>query len=321
MLQAVAALLAAATPPCDGCDVLLYSYFRTSSEALHIAYSFDGYNFTALNGNRPVLDGTAPYTSIRDPFVGRSADGSAFHVVATAGGFGVSDRIHHWTLNLTSGKPVFSAGEVPEVMKNVSGTQECWAPEWVYDEASQRYLVFWASQTPQSPDGKRIWGAWTKDFGSFSEPQRLLDPGYTVIDANAHRLSNGTHLLFFKDERDVTSGGSQKYKAVRRATSATPAGPYTEVSGLLSPHMTEGPELVEFGNPSKKKYLLYYDCFSSIGERGVSVSDDLTNFDVVNGCGGCDPSKCGVSFPDGCRHGSFTPITRSELAVLVKQWP
>eukprot|EP01062_Namystynia_karyoxenos_P039271 TRINITY_DN28565_c0_g1_i1.p1 TRINITY_DN28565_c0_g1~~TRINITY_DN28565_c0_g1_i1.p1 ORF type:complete len:356 (+),score=107.01 TRINITY_DN28565_c0_g1_i1:88-1068(+) len=325
-MRAALALAAAAAAPVhaggDANDVLLFSYFTTAQEALHLAYSFDGLNFTALNGNQPVLQGPAPYTSIRDPYIARSADGgSNFHLVATAGAFGTSDRIHHWTMTIGEKGVSFSADGLPQVMQNVSGTKECWAPEFAHDAASGKYIAFWSSETPQAPGGKRIWGSWTRDFVTFEQPQVLLDPGYTVIDATSVQLGNGSRFLFFKDERDETRGGQQLYKAVRRADAGALGGPYAHPSGLLSPHMTEGPEVAEFPNPTGKKYLLYYDCFTIPQERGVSASDDLAHFEEVGPCGGCDPSVCGVSFPAGARHGSFTRISRSELAALQRQYP
>ncbi len=38
--------------------MFVMSYFRTESEALHLAISEDGLEWTALNGNRPLLHST-----------------------------------------------------------------------------------------------------------------------------------------------------------------------------------------------------------------------------------------------------------------------
>jgi hypothetical protein len=71
-------------------------------------------------------------------------------------------------------------------------------------DGGERYLVFWASTESSDVNNgaKRIWARWTEDFASWPEPPfLLLDPGFDSIDADALQLSNGTALLFFKDER------------------------------------------------------------------------------------------------------------------------
>ena len=45
------------------------SYFRTESEALHLALSDDGLKWRALNDNKPILSGTIGTNTLRDPFV------------------------------------------------------------------------------------------------------------------------------------------------------------------------------------------------------------------------------------------------------------
>src|SRR5690242_12202819 len=54
------------------------------SEALHYAYSFDGFHWTALNGNEPVFTVSTRSGVLRDPFLRRETDG-LFHLVGTAG--------------------------------------------------------------------------------------------------------------------------------------------------------------------------------------------------------------------------------------------
>lgn len=302
-------------------NVLLFSYFTSKNESLHLAFSRNGLNFTALNGNKPVLEGIAPFKGIRDPFINRSPDGNFFHIVATAG---TPHSIHYWNLSLTSGKPTFSKDTILPLMADIPGTKECWAPEWVWDPFHKdgQYLITYASQTPASPDGKRIWAIYSPDFSvtTLGKPFTLLQPNFTVIDADPIRLSNGTTLLYFKDERG-TNTPPQPYKAVRQAVSSSPSGPFSpeSISDILSPHMTEGPELVEFPNPTGDPYILYYDCFQT-PYFGVSTSKDLIHFKEVAGSSCANPGSS-IVFPDGARHGSFVAITEKELSILLKSYP
>ena len=132
--------LAPPPPPSRGLPILLFAYFREGphcgAEAVHFAVTRDGGNFSALNNNTPVLHGPGgKWNSVRDPFIDRDPhDASLFHIVATAGGFGRGvSVIHYWNLSLASGSPVFGPHRLLNVMGSVNGTEECWAPEWVWD--------------------------------------------------------------------------------------------------------------------------------------------------------------------------------------------
>ena len=66
----------------------LFAYFQgnhISQEAVCFAVSKDGYNFHALNGNKPVLDSKAISSTggVRDPHILRAEDGKTFYMVLT----------------------------------------------------------------------------------------------------------------------------------------------------------------------------------------------------------------------------------------------
>jgi alpha-galactosidase len=234
-----------------------------------------------------------------------------------------------------------------------------WAPEWVWDARRKQYLVFWASTTSHDVNNgdKRIWGRWTPDFDAWPEPPFvLLDPGFDAIDADALLLPNGTALLFFKDERGncchrdprcprTNASCPRRYdKTVRRASSlrglahirsgAAAGFSNGTVTAGVTPQLTEGPEIVEFPNPTGQRYLLYADCFMD-NHYAISSSDDLTHFQEIPGssCVDYGPS---IRMPggnsngseayrnaslDGPRHGSFVRISEEELRVLLKAYP
>ena len=72
--------------------------------------------------------------------------------------------------------------------------RNCWAPEMLYDEANDCYLIFWASTIKvggewRVEEGKkydnRIYYTTTRDFEHFAPARLLFDYGYNVIDATA----------------------------------------------------------------------------------------------------------------------------------------
>jgi len=261
----------------------------------------------------PVLNATIGQKSIRDPFVNLGPDNITYHIVTT-NSWATKEILYYNTTDFIT----FSTGQVLPVMANIPNTQCTWAPEWLFVSSKQMYFVFWASSLTANGD-KSIWGAWTKDFATFTTPNIIFSPGYTVIDADMVLLPNNTYLLVFKDERDGTN-----YKAVRHAYSSTlgdPSGPFVEISNTVSPYLTEGPELVVGAIPGlSAPYFLYYDCFED-GHYGVSqVSADLLTYTEVPGTS-CTSYGNSVNFPDECRHGSFVPISAAMLKALIAAYP
>ena len=170
------------------------SYFRTASEALHLAVSEDGLKWRALNGNRPILTGTVGSRTLRDPFILRAQDGR-FHLLATDGWTSTS-IIHAVSGDLLN----WSEQEALPVMAQVPGTRNCWAPEAFYDAEEKVYRILWSSTVRPDlpahgfqPTGEahvtdhRIWGTATRDFVNYEPPRVFFDPGYNIIDATVAR--------------------------------------------------------------------------------------------------------------------------------------
>lgn len=79
-----------------------------------------------------------------------------------------------------------------------------WAPEAVFDEEEQAFLVFFASKV--KCDGEetakhRIYAAYTKDFVTFSDTFLYMERERDVIDTTILR-SNGKYYRISKDETD-----------------------------------------------------------------------------------------------------------------------
>lgn len=66
----------------------LFVYFtgnKMSEEAIRMGVSLGGYNYKALNGNRPILDSRVISSTggVRDPHILRCEDGKTFYMVVT----------------------------------------------------------------------------------------------------------------------------------------------------------------------------------------------------------------------------------------------
>jgi len=119
-------------------EVYMFSYFKNNGEdGLHLAYSNDGYTWTAMNHDSSVLRPQVGGDKLmRDPCIIRGADGS-FHMVWTVSwkekgvGYASSDDLLHW-----------STQQFLPMMEHESMTLNAWAPEIFYDRNKKEYLIY-----------------------------------------------------------------------------------------------------------------------------------------------------------------------------------
>ena len=263
-------------------------------EALHLAYSHDGLHWTPLNGNQPVLLSTSQTDRIRDPFVRRGLDGY-FHLLATGGAartdiyYAKSSDLIHWDEHRSL-----------SVMGSSEGARNVWAPEFLVDQDRDDYFVYWSSSHGRSGwDDSRIWYCRTGDFQTFTAPQVLFDPGFTVIDATIVPFE-GIFYMFFKDERFGHQHGERRF--IQVATSAHLEGPYTIATEPVTPSITEGPALMQAEDGTW--YLFFDRCMENA--YAVAVGYDLLHWQVV----------ADAHFPPNARHGSVLSVTEDELSML-----
>lgn len=282
----------------------LLSYFRTPAEALHFALSGDGLKWRALNQNRPVLSGQIGSQTLRDPFVFRAQDG-VYHMLATDG-WKSDSIVHAESADLIEWSPQ----RLLPVMDGVPIVRNCWAPECFYDVEDDCYRLIWSSATdaPNNPVdwNHRIWSCSTRDFRTFSPPEKWFDPGYSVIDASVLRLGD-EYLMAFKDERGQNQRGTP-FKAIRTARSKRGSGPWQEVSELVTPTLTEGPSL--FLAPDGSTLMMVYDHF--IEDRfGMRTSQNGRDWQAADD---------GLEFPPIVRHSSVLLIDAPTAARLQDHW-
>ncbi|HEX9048320.1 MAG TPA: glycoside hydrolase family 43 protein, partial [Verrucomicrobiae bacterium] len=174
----------------------------------------------------------------------------------------------------------------------------------VYDETKKEYLTFWASTTGHDNFNKqRIWGAWTKDFVTFSAPFVYIDKPWHVIDADIVQ-ENGTYYRFAKDEQ---------YKSITLETSANLMGPWQDMPHFSLAKMRgyEGPECYQITPATRKQpatWCLILDQYSKGTGYQPFVTTNLAS-------GQFTPGE-GFNFPFRFRHGSILPISQKEYRRL-----
>ena len=295
--------LAQNTAPNEKAFVFMFSYFKGNGEdGLHLAYSYDGYKWIALNNDKAVLKPEVGKDKLmRDPCIIKGGDG-LYHMVWTTSwtdvgiGYSYSNDLIHW-----------SKQEFITVMKDYNGTRNTWAPEITFDDTNNVYMVYWASTIAgrfpetQSEDEKgynhRIYYTLTKDFKTFSDTQLLYDPGFNVIDASIAKNGNG-FIMFLKDE---TRNPAQKN--IKIAFSETLTGPYTKASEPITGNFwAEGPSVTKI----KGNWIVYFDKYID-KKYGALQSGDLKIWKDISE---------DINFPSGARHGSVFMVNRADLRKL-----
>ncbi len=288
-----------------GDTVYMFSYFKNNGEdGLHLAYSYNGYSFTALNNDSSFLKPMISKDKLmRDPCIIRGAD-NLFHMVWTVSwadrgiGYVSSTDLVHW-----------SEEQYIPVMQHEDSARNCWAPEITYDSKEKNYMIYWATTIPgrflegdSAGDSKynhRIYFVTTKDFKTFSKTKLLYDHDFNVIDASIQK--NGKqYIMFLKDETR-----KPPQKNIRVATSKKLTRNYSDASApITGNYWAEGPTAIKIG----ENWIVYFDKYTE-HKYGAVTSTDLVHWTDIS-------DK--ISFPKGTRHGTVFIITKHELARLLQ---
>lgn len=277
------------------------------TEQIYFALSPDGRNWEALNGAEPVLVSALGEKGVRDPFLLRSHDKKKFYLLATD--LSIHLTKHDWNRATHAGSKSIVIWESedlahwsePRLVRVAADDAGCtWAPEAVYDEDTQDYLVFWASMNASDNFGRqRIWACRTKDFRTFGKPFVYIDKKHHVIDTDIV-FDAGIYYRFSKDE---------EFKAITMEAGKKLAGPWQDMTNFSLAKMQgyEGPLcfLLEPASPGKPPtWCLLLDHYSKGEGYKAFVTHDLA--------GGKFEPVSDFKFPFRFRHGVVMPINESE---------
>ena len=291
----------------------LFVYFTGNAptqEQVFYALSYDGFNYTPLNGGNPVIgaDSIALKHSVRDPHILRGEDGMFYMVLTdmrSNEGWSSNDGLVllkspdliRWTHTA-----IDFPTQWPDRFDRNALTQ-VWAPQTIYDPASGRYMVYY-SIGEQGQHYKIYYSYANEDFTTLTEPQVLYDHGSNTIDGDIVRDREGTYHLFFKTEGEGNG--------IQQATAPSLFGPWTAERKYLQQTSVAVEGSGVFPLIDSQDWVLMYDCYTS-GYYQFCTSRDLHNFSWV-----ADTRTSGAFTP---RHGTVIPITAAEQRRLTQQWP
>ena len=310
--------LAAASADAHGERAYLFSYFSNKgyggrsgeSAGLHLAYSYDGLKWSALNDDKPILVPEVGKDKLmRDPSICRGPDGT-FHMVWTSSwhdriiGYASSRDLVHW-----------SEQRAIPVMADEPQARNCWAPEVTYSPEDGLFYIYWASTIPgrhspipgmdKNEDGlnHRIYLTTTRDFAEFSKTRLWFDPGFSVIDTAIIRdEKNGDWIMVLKNENHTPVEKNIRIVRTKRLADGFPK----DVSPSVSPSWVEGPSPLFVGD----MLYVYMDFYRAHRYGAIRSADRGRTWEIVPGGE--------LSFPKGIRHGTAFAVDRSTVDALRK---
>ncbi len=332
------ALSLAATVSAEKLSAYLMVYHKDQDHGLHMAYSYDGYHWQALNDDKPVVAGDtiAMQQGIRDPHIFRGPDGAFYvamtdlHIYAQREGKRDTqwerDAKYGWgnnkglvlmkskdLINWTRANLDFTKLPAQEDM-DWSEVGCVWAPETVYDEETKQLMVHFTTRQAGQPNV--IYRVYVdNDFTKMTSRPELLfcapDKKYNVIDSNITKVGETYHLLYVSHEHGAT---------IKHAVSPVITGPYK-----MDDHYFDGePQAHEAPSCWKRQgtdtYVIMFDNFhrKPMNFGFVETKDFFTYHPV--GYFGEEKSGMTRSNFEEQKHGSITYLTKKELKKLLKYW-
>ncbi len=274
-------------------DVYMFSYFidngTNGADGLHLAYSFDGLSYHAVNGNIGIVKDVQSTPFMRDPYVNYT--NGTFNLVYTTGwggaigsnpvdsniGYSSSTDLLHWATPTYKTLPITNG-------------EERWAPEIYYDSANSRYMVYWSTRVGTG-GYLGIYYSTTTNFNTFTTPTLLYSrSGQHTLDADI--VKDGSNYVMFIAGTAKAQGGTNLY------------GPYsTSTQQMTSGYASEGPSAIKIGDT----WVVYNDHYGNQMTGAVASTDDMATWNEYSGY---------VSFPGNntatdTRHGNVFSVPYS----------
>ncbi len=317
----------------------LMVYHKDQDHGLHMAISRDGFKWTALNNDMPVIAGDtiAMQRGIRDPHIFRGPDGAFYlamtdlHIFAQRMGFRQTewDRdgalfdwgnnrglvlmksfdLIHWNrtnLDLTS---------LPQQEDMDWRQMGCaWAPETVYDEENKKLMIHFT--TRQGRGRNKIYFFYVNDdFNQIiSTPKLLLqapEEKYNIIDSDIIKVGDTYHLFYVSHEKGAT---------IQHAASNKIIGPYTMdnyfFDGETQPH--EAPNC--WKRLDSDNYVIMFDNYARRPMNfGFVETKDFFTYKTIGYFDEPQSPMTRTNFQEQ-KHGAVTYITEQEAKRLEKFW-
>ncbi len=243
-------------------DHFLFAYFTGTSkegQTIHLAVSEDGYNYTALRGNDPVIIPSKGVGCVRDPYIWYNEQDNHYYILATDLDF--TDTGSNYSNNSTGfivwrskdlvnwyDETFIDVSKMAHLIGDVRGMTAVWAPQVLWDGSA--YVVYFTLACGATSWFDIVYLKTTDllDPNAYYEFDYILgngtgngtDNGYGVIDADIiHNPGDGKYYLFYKVEnhdKNLGTDSNNSNEALRKIfyyVGDTPTGPFENPGDTL----------------------------------------------------------------------------------------
>lgn len=311
----------------------LMVYHKDEDHSLHMALSRDGYHFTALNGDKPVISGDtiAEQRGIRDPHIYRGPDGAFYmamtdlHIYAQREGKRITEwerdgAAYGWGNNknlvlMKSRDLIHWSHTLLRIDQYSPELREigcAWAPETLYDPEAGKLMIYFTMRFRN--ERNRIYYAYVNDdFTRLESAPKVLfehpDGKTTAIDGDICPVG-GKYVLSY-----VSHEGTP---GIKQAWSDHPTGPWTYEPQWIdhAPTAAEAPTI--FKRIGENKWVLIYDNY---GNRKTNFGfEETTDFKTWKPLGHFNDSIMFSTNFEKPKHCGVTTLTAREARRLARYW-
>lgn len=310
----------------------LMVYFSDSDHSLHMALSSDGYSFSALNENKPVIDGkkVALQKGIRDPHITRGPDGAFYlamtdlHIFAQREGLRDTEwerdgRQYGWGNNrglvLMKSKDLIHWSkanfQIDEAFQGYDQVGCVWAPQTVYDPEAGKMMIYFTMRFGTGLN-KVYWSYVNEAFDTLlTRPRVIFEyPGpHTYLDADITKVNDQYHMFYVS--HDGTPG-------IKHAASDSINWGYVYDPAWIDDqeHACEAPNV--WKRIGEEKWVLMYDCYGINPHNfGFSETSDFKTFKHLGYFNRGVMKSTNFTSP---KHGAVIHLTKKEADQLARHW-
>ena len=327
---------------------------KWTDEQLYFAVSRDGLHWTDLRPDgTPALVSDIGERGVRDPYLVRDPRDGRIWLLATdlsiyhrGGDWPTSHAQENGSTNLLVWSSMDLAhweGPWPlDVASRIPQAGMAWAPEAVWDDEHQCFIVFWATASGEDNELGRLENAYyatTTDFRTASDPVKWIDRERACFDASMlhvgdwwYRASSGDGKIHidrarnpyaisivptFEDEPAVGTTDGSVWEYVGTVNQAF--DDFNAVcGGALGSDSLEGPELFLFNDKDAALPGRQRMPFGLMGDRHATKNGYIA-FRTAN-LSSMEPSDWSAADIDfgvlKKRHGTILPITETEYQAV-----
>lgn len=254
---------------------------KKDEETIWFSVSKDGFHWTDIGGENPIIKSDIGTKGIRDPFIVFDKKLNKYFIIATdlntdtdtEDGLSWDDAVTVGSRSILVWESVdlINWSEPRLIEVGVENAGCVWAPEAIYCEENNSWFVFWASSVKEDGDKdakQRIYGAFTEDFCTFTPTIKYLDGKTDIIDTNIV-FENGWYYRFSKDE-------THKNIIIERSKKLISDEGYERIHSFLLNRLkgVEGPETYYL--EKEHKWCLIVDQYRVQGGYLPLITDDIS---------------------------------------------